>query len=83
MSSSKASALLDAPDDQPVDPEAAKELLIAAVRAYSRCVEQTGEMQLLQHNAITATEVMTAASAILKCVNVAPFELGLWQAWHL
>jgi hypothetical protein len=75
--------LLENVETEPIDPAAAADLLVAAVRLYSGCVDQRGEMLQLRHNAVTATEVMTAASAILKCVNVAPFELGLWQAWHL
>lgn len=75
--------LLKKVETDPIDPNAAADLLVAAVRLYSGCVDQRGEMLQLRHNAVTATEVMTAASAILKCVNVAPFELGLWQAWHL
>lgn len=75
--------LLAKVETDPIDPNAAADLLVAAVRLYAGCVEQRGEMLQLRHNAITATDVMTAASAILKCVNVAPFELGLWQAWHL
>lgn len=75
--------LLRKVETEPIDPNAAADLLVAAVRLYSGYVDQHGEMLPLRHNAMTATEVMTGASAILKCVNVAPFELGLWQAWHL
>lgn len=82
MSSSEAAALIERDENEAVDPESAKELLVAAVRLYCRCVEQTGEMHLLEDGALTATEVMVGASAILKCVNLQPFELGLWQAWH-
>jgi hypothetical protein len=30
---------------------------------------------------VTATDAMMATTAILKAVNVATFELGMWQAW--
>ena len=30
---------------------------------------------------VTATDAMLAVTAILKAVNVATFELGMWQAW--
>jgi hypothetical protein len=81
--SSAVDELLRKIETEPIEPAAAADLLIAAVRLYCGCVDQRGEMLQLRHNAVTATEVMTSASAILKCVNVAPFELGLWQAWHL
>jgi hypothetical protein len=74
--------LLEKVATEPIEPGAVADLLVSAVRLYSGYVDQTGEMLQLRHNAVTATEVMTATSAILKCVNIAPFELGLWQAWH-
>ncbi len=30
---------------------------------------------------VTATDVMVAATAMLKAVNLQVFELGMWQAW--
>lgn len=30
---------------------------------------------------IPATDVMVLATAILKAVNLQPFELGMWQSW--
>lgn len=74
--------LIEKVETEPIDRGAVADLLVAAVRLYSGYVDQTGEFLQLRHNAVTATEVMTATSAILKCVNIAPFELGLWQAWH-
>ena len=80
--SARVDELLRTIQTEEIDPNAAADLLVAAVKLYSGYVDQHDEMLQLRHNAVTATEVMTAASAILKCVNIAPFELGLWQAWH-
>ena len=80
--SARVDELLRTIETEEIAPAAAADLLVAAVRLYSAYVDQHDEMLTLRHNAVTATEVMTAASAILKCVNIAPFELGLWQAWH-
>ena len=30
---------------------------------------------------VTPTEVMTTASGLLRAVNLAVFELGMWQSW--
>ena len=32
-------------------------------------------------DAVTATDVMVTATAMLKAVNLQLFELGMWQAW--
>jgi hypothetical protein len=80
--SARVDDLLRTIETEEIDPNAAADLLVAAVRLYAGYVEQHDAMLPLRYNAVTATEVMTATSAILKCVNIAPFELGLWQAWH-
>jgi hypothetical protein len=68
----------DAPD---LDEAAIQALLSAAVRIYSRRVDQQGKFAGVTRDAITATDALTTASTLLKSVNVAPFELGLWEAW--
>ena len=38
-------------------------------------------LTLMVAGALTATEVMMTAAALLKAANVNVFELGLWQSW--
>ena len=64
-----------------IDTGAIQDLLAAAVRRYSARVEQSGLFPAVARDALTATDAMIATSGILRAVNIAPFELGLWQAW--
>jgi hypothetical protein len=63
-----------------VDDRTIEELLTAAVRLYAARVDQGGALPV-RRDAITATDAMIASCGLLRAVNVAPFELGLWQAW--
>lgn len=59
-------------------------LLGAAVRLYAqRAGERDEPLPAFSVEAagVTATDAMLATTAILKAVNVATFELGMWQAW--
>ena len=59
-------------------------LLGAAVRLYAqRAATHDEPMPAFNATAagVTATDAMMATTAILKAVNVATFELGMWQAW--
>ena len=59
-------------------------LLGAAVRLYAQCAAEREE-PLAAFDPVTAgvnaTDAMLATTAILKAVNVATFELGMWQSW--
>lgn len=59
-------------------------LLGAAVRLYAQRAAEREE-PLPAFNpvtaGVTATDAMLATTAILKAVNVATFELGMWQSW--
>lgn len=59
-------------------------LLGAAVRLYGqRAAEREEPLAafVAQEAGVTATDAMLVTTAILKAVNVATFELGMWQAW--
>jgi hypothetical protein len=59
-------------------------LLGAAVRLYGqRTAEREEPLPAFDAATagVTATDAMLATTAILKAVNVATFELGMWQAW--
>jgi hypothetical protein len=73
--------LLLSGETETIDAGAIQDLLSAAVRLYSARVEQTGLFPAVARESITATDAMIATSGLLRAVNIAPFELGLWQAW--
>jgi hypothetical protein len=59
-------------------------LLGAAVRLYAqRAADRDEPMAAFDaaKSEVTATDAMIATTAILKAVNIATFELGMWQSW--
>ena len=44
-------------------------------------VEAHEEIAAVSKNSISATDVMVTASGLLKAVDLAVFELGMWQSW--
>ena len=55
--------------------------LAKAIRLYAeRAAELDGALPAFPLDAVTATDVMVTASAMLKAVNLQLFELGMWQA---
>lgn len=64
------------------EPAALQSAFEDLLRAYSLRL-QNGDVfpALPQQTAITATDAMIAATAILKAAEIAVFELGMWQAW--
>ncbi len=56
--------------------------LAKAIRLYAeRAAERDGALPAFPSDAVTATDVMVTASAMLKAVNLQLFEFGMWQAW--
>lgn len=56
--------------------------LAKAIRLYAeRVAERDGALPAFPTDAVTATDVMVTAAAMLKAVNLQIFELGMWQAW--
>jgi hypothetical protein len=56
--------------------------LANAIRLYAeRAAERDGALPAFPADAVTATDVMVTATAMLKAVNLQLFELGMWQAW--
>lgn len=64
-----------------IDADELRRLLVAVVRLYAAKAEAEGPFPAAPPGALTATEVMVAAAALLKAANVNVFELGLWQSW--
>lgn len=62
--------------------KARQALLAATCKIYAAQVEKGGEASALDaRSTVSPTEVMVTASGLLKSVNLAAFELGLWQSW--
>ncbi len=56
--------------------------LAQAIRLYAeRVAKRDGALPAFPTDAVTATDVMVTATAMLKAVNLQIFELGMWQAW--
>jgi len=65
-----------------VAPEAVQALMAATCRLYAAQAEAGGEhLPIGARSGVTATDVMTVSSGLLKAVNLAVFELGMWQSW--
>ena len=64
-----------------VDHVGLQRLLGAVVRLYSSKAEREGAFAAVPRGVLTATDAMITSSALLQSVNVAVFELGLWQSW--
>lgn len=62
--------------------EALQAWMAAACKLYAAQIESGQQMLPVQeHSGVTATDVMTTASGLLRAVNLAVFELGMWQSW--
>ena len=69
-------------DTNALTPEALQALTAAVCRLYSAQTEAGGQhLPLGARSGVTATDVMNVASGLLKAVNLAVFELGMWQSW--
>mgnify|MGYP001609918297 CR=1 FL=1 len=63
-------------------PEAGQALMAAACKLYSARIEAGhNQLPLSERSGVAATDVMTVASGLLRAVNLAVFELGMWQSW--
>ena len=55
--------------------------MIYTCRLYTARVEAHETIDAVPKNSISATDVMVTASGLLKAVDLAVFELGMWQSW--
>ena len=65
-----------------LSPEALQALMAALCRAYS-ARNETGEkiLPLASRTAVSPTDIMHAASGLLRGADLQVFELGMWQSW--
>jgi hypothetical protein len=62
--------------------DALQALMAALSKAYATRVEAGEEiLPVKDRSGLTATDAMSTASGLLRAVNVAVFELGMWQSW--
>ena len=61
--------------------DALQALFAAACRVYTARREAGEDIAPVGKNSISATDVMVTASALLRAVDLAVFELGMWQNW--
>jgi hypothetical protein len=64
-----------------VSAEALQALIAAACRLYTARSEIGEQFAPVTRNSISATDVMVVASGLLRAVDLAVFELGMWQNW--
>jgi hypothetical protein len=64
-----------------VSAEALQKLIAAACRLYAARIEAGDQFTPISRNSIAATDVMVTASGMLRAVDLAVFELGMWQSW--
>ena len=57
-------------------------LVAAGCKAYAAQVEAGHDLLPFgQRSGVSPTDVMVTASGLLRAVNLAVFELGMWQSW--
>ncbi len=64
-----------------ISAEALQKLMAATCRLYTARTEAGEQLATVPKNSISATDVMVTASGLLKAVDLAVFELGMWQSW--
>ena len=64
-----------------VTAEALQKLIAAACRSYAARVAAGEQFTPVAQNAISATDVMVTASGLLRAVDLAVFDFGMWQSW--
>ncbi len=62
--------------------QALQALMAASCKAYAAQVEAGHDvLPFGQRAGVSPTDVMVTASGLLRAVNLAVFELGMWQSW--
>jgi hypothetical protein len=63
-------------------PQALQALMSASCKAYAAHIEAGHDLLPFgQRAGVSPTDVMVTASGLLRAVNLAVFELGMWQSW--
>jgi hypothetical protein len=66
-------------DTQSIPDHALRQVLTAAVKAYAAKAEATeAEVAPFEPDAVTATEVAVATCAMIRAVDLNPFDIAMW-----
>lgn len=64
-----------------VSAEALQAVIAAACRLYTARLDAGEQFTPVPPRSLSATDVMVTASGLLRAVDLAVFELGMWQSW--
>ena len=69
-------------DREGLSNEALQALMTASCKYYAAQIEAGRDLLPFgQRSGVSPTDVMVTASGLLRAVNLAVFELGMWQSW--
>jgi hypothetical protein len=71
-------AALQGGDLDAIPDEALREVLTAAVKAYAAKAEANGEFPPFEPEAVTATETVVAACAMIRAADLNLFDMAMW-----
>jgi hypothetical protein len=74
-----ADAARGTPDNGAISNEALAQAITAAIRLYAARVENSGEAPPPVTAEATATDVLTAASEMIRALNINGFDLMMWH----
>ncbi len=77
-----AEEILELNEGQPLTHDLIQRALTSLAKLYAVNYQKGDRVSpLSKESPVSATEALILVSAVLKTVNVEPFELGMWQAW--
>ena len=71
-------ATLQSGDLQSLPDEALRQVLTAAVKAYAAKAEAGGEFAPFEPDAVTATETVVTACAMIRAADLNLFDMAMW-----
>ena len=76
--SARADAAIKRGEPDAVSDQTLHAVLAAAVRVYAAKVERRGAVKPFADGAVTATEAIIAACAMVRAVDLSPFDVAMW-----
>jgi hypothetical protein len=76
--SAQADAAIKRGEPDAISDQTLHAVLAAAVRVYSAKVERRGAVKPFADGAVTATEAIIAACAMVRAVDLSPFDVAMW-----
>ncbi len=75
---SLAAAALERGEPDAIPDELLRQTLAAAVKVYAAKAEQRGELAPFKDGAVTATETVVAACALIRAADLNLFDVAMW-----